>query len=160
MASADKPRRAPYQRGTAGTVALMARNRRRWPALLAAALLLPVAPAAAAPLPRRLGACSPTFIREILYRLSAADANGVQIPIAGSGSAVSYTNGGYQVSYDMVPAIHSSREGDPVELCLSFVPDCSGAPRGDGRGRVYRGRNLRTGGTWTLPDSQHSCGGA
>lgn len=138
----------------------MARNRHRWSALLAAALWLPVAPAAAAPLPRRLGECRPTFIREIHYRLSAADANGVQIPIAGSGSAVSYTNGGYQVSYDMVPAIHSSREGDSVELCLSFVPDCSGAPRGDGRGRIYRARNLRTGGTWTLPDSQHSCGGA
>ncbi|MBW4530713.1 MAG: hypothetical protein KME02_08515 [Aphanothece saxicola GSE-SYN-MK-01-06B] len=70
------------------------------------------------------------------------------------------TNGGYQVSYDTVPAIHSSREGDPVELCLTFVPDGHGAPRGDVSGRVYRARNLRTGGTWTLPDSQHSCGGA
>jgi hypothetical protein len=138
----------------------MARNSYRWQALLAACLLLPLAPAAAAPLPRRLGDCRPTFIREIHYRLSAADANGVQIPIAGSGSAVSYTNGGYQVSYDMVPEIHSSREGDRVELCLSFVPDCREAPRGDVRGRIYRARNLRTGGTWTLPDSQHSCGGA
>jgi hypothetical protein len=119
-----------------------------------------MAAATAAPLPRRLGDCRQTFIKEIHYRLSAADANGVQIPIAGSGSAVSYTNGGYQVSYDMVPAIHSSREGDPVELCLSFVPDCRRAPRGDVRGRLYRARNLRTGGTWTLPDSQHSCGGA
>lgn len=160
MPTADKPRRAAYNRGTARIVALMARNRHRWPGLLAAALLLPVVPAAAAPLPRRIGECRPTFIREIHYRLSAADANGVQIPIAGSGSAVSFTNGGYQVSYDMVPAIHGSREGDPVELCLSVVPDCSRAPRGDGRGRIYRTRNLRTGGTWTLPDSQHSCGGA
>jgi hypothetical protein len=138
----------------------MARIRHRWLALLAAVLLPPVTPAAAAPLPRRLGDCRQTFIKEIHYRLSAADANGVQIPIAGSGSAVSYTNGGYQVSYDTVPAIHSSREGDAVELCLTFVPDCRGAPRGDVRGRVYRARNLRTGGTWTLPDSQHSCGGA
>lgn len=108
----------------------MARNRHRWPALHAAALLLPVAPSSAAPLPRRLGECRPTFIREIHSRLSAADANGVQIPIAGSGSAVSYTNGGYQVSYDTVPAIHSSREGDRVEHCLSFVPDCREAPCG------------------------------
>ncbi len=99
----------------------MARNSRRWWALLAAGLLL---------------------------------------PIAGSGSAVSYSNGGYQVSYDTVPAIHRSRKGDPVELCLTFVPDSCEAPRGDVRGRFYLGRNLRTGGTWTLPDSQHSCGGA
>jgi hypothetical protein len=138
----------------------MAWNRQRWPALLAAAVLLPAVPATAAPLPRRLGECRPTFIREILYRLSAPDSNGVQIPIAGSGSAVSYTNGGYQVSYDTVPAIHASREGDPVELCLVFLPDCRGAPHGDGRGRLYRALNRRTGGTWTLPDSQHSCGGA
>ncbi len=139
---------------------MMARNRHRWQALLAAGLLLPIAPSSAAPPPRRLGDCRPTFIREIHYRLSASDANGVQIPIAGSGSAVSYTNGGYQVSYDTVPAIHSSRKGDPVQLCLTFLPDCQEAPRGDVRGRVYRARNLRTGGTWTLPDSQHSCGGA
>ncbi len=138
----------------------MARNSHRWQAPLAAALLLPLAPSSAAPLPSRLGDCRPTFIREIHYRLSAADANGVQIPIAGSGSAVRYTNGGYQVSYETVPAIHRSREGDPVELCLTFLPDCREAPRGDVRGRVYRARNLRTGGTWTLPDSQHSCGGA
>jgi hypothetical protein len=108
----------------------MARHSHRRQALLAACLLLPLAPSSAALLPRRLGECRPTFIREIHYRLSTADANGVQIPIAGSGSAVSHTNGGYQMSYDTVPAIHSSREGDRVELCLSFVPDCREAPCG------------------------------
>ncbi len=128
--------------------------------LLALGLLLPAAPASAAPLPQRVGACSRTTVKEILYRLGSTDANGVVIPVAGSGSAISYTNGGYQVSYDTVPAIHRSRPGDPVELCLTFVPDCRQAPRGDVRGRLYKARNLRTGGTWTLPDSQHSCGGA
>ena len=135
-------------------------NSRWWPALLGVSLLLPIPPACAAPLPRRLGECRKTFIKEIHYRLSSTDANGVQIPIPGSGSAVSYTNGGYQVSYDTVPAIHSSREGDPVQLCLRFHPDCREAPRGDERGRIYAAHNLRTGETWTLPDSQHSCGGA
>lgn len=111
------------------------------------------------PAPRRLGDCRPGFIREIHYWLRSTDANGVPIPIAGSGSAVSYSNGGYQVSYDTVPAIHRSREGNPVKLCLTFVPDCREAARGDVRGRFYRARNLRTGDTWTLPDSQLSCGG-
>ncbi|MEB3263503.1 MAG: hypothetical protein VKJ66_03935 [Synechococcus sp.] len=128
--------------------------------LLALPAVLRPAAATAAPLPRTLGACSRTSVKEVLYRLSSPDENGVYIPVAGSGSAISYTNGGYQVSYDMVPAIHRSQEGDAVELCLEFIPDCREAPPGDGRGRIYRARNLRTGDTWSLPDSQHSCGGA
>ena len=31
---------------------------------------------------------------------------------------------------------------------------------GDERGRVYSGTNLRTRGSWQLPDAQHMCGGA
>lgn len=130
------------------------------PGLLLASLLLPIAPSSAEPLPRRLGECRRTFVKEILYRLGSTDAKGVVIPMEGSGSAISYTNGGYQVSYDTVPAIHRSRQGDPVELCITFIPDCREAPRGDVRGRMYRVRNLRDGDTWTLPDNQHSCGGA
>jgi hypothetical protein len=97
-------------------------------ALLVATLGLAGLPASGAPLPRRIGACSRTTVKEILYRLGSTDANGVVIPVAGSGSAISYTNGGYQVSYDTVPAIHRSRAGDPVELCLTFVPDCRQPP--------------------------------
>ena len=125
-----------------------------------ALLLLPALPSMSAPLPRGKGQCSNTFVKEILYRLGATDSQGVLIPIEGSGSAVSYTNGGYQVSYDTVPAIHRSREGDPVQLCLTYIPDCSQAPKGDQRGRIYRARNLRTGESWILLDSQHRCGGA
>mgnify|MGYP006275046965 CR=1 FL=1 len=129
--------------------------------LLALTALWPLAaPLRAAPLPQVLGHCSRTTVSELLYRLGAPDANGVLIPAIGSGSAIAYSNGGYQVSYDFVPAIHRSRVGDPVELCLTFVPDCAGAPPGDRRGRVYAARNLRTGARWTLPDSQHGCGGA
>ncbi|WP_216901601.1 hypothetical protein [Synechococcus sp. CCY 9618] len=130
------------------------------PSLLTAGLLLAGLPTGAAPLPQKLDSCSRTRVKEISYRLGSTDENGVLIPMAGSGSAISYTNGGYQVSYDMEPAIHRSREGDPVELCLTFIPDCSEAHPGDVRGRQYRARNLRTGDSWTLPDSQHSCGGA
>ena len=48
--------------------------------------------------------------------------------------------------------------GDKVLMCLVAIPhDC---PPGDDRGRVYTVTNMRTAATWTLPDSQHSCGGA
>ena len=116
--------------------------------------------ALAAPLPRKVGSCAETLVKEINYRLSSADANGVDIPIPGSGSSITFTNGGYQVSYDTVGAIHRSRADDKVRVCLTFIPDCSHASPGDQRGRIYKTTNLRTGESWELPDSQHSCGGA
>lgn len=114
----------------------------------------------AAPLPRKIGVCSETFVREINYRLSSEDANGVHVPIPGSGSSITFTNGGYQVSYDTIGAIHRSRPDDKVSVCLTFSPDCSHAKPGDRGGRIYRTTNLRTGESWILPDHQHSCGGA
>ena len=99
-------------------------------------------------LPTEIGACSETTIEDIGYRLGDPD----------SGSAISYANGGGQVSYDTIPEIHRSRVGDPVRLCLVSLPeDC---PPGDDRGKVYSATNLRTGESWEAPDSQHSCGGA
>jgi hypothetical protein len=99
-------------------------------------------------LPPEIGACSETTIEDIGYRLGDPD----------SGSAISYANGGGQVSYDTIPEIHRSRVGDPVRLCLVSIPeDC---PPGDDRGKVYSATNLRTGESWEAPDSQHSCGGA
>ena len=99
-------------------------------------------------LPTEVGACSETTIEDIGYRLGAPE----------SGSAISYANGGGQVSYDTIPEIHRSRVGDPVRLCLVSIPeDC---PPGDDRGKDYSATNLRTGESWEAPDSQHSCGGA
>ena len=99
-------------------------------------------------LPTEIGECSETTIEDIGYRLGDPD----------SGSAISYANGGGQVSYDTIPEIHRSRIGDPVRLCLVSLPeDC---PPGDDRGKVYSVTNLRTGESWEAPDSQHSCGGA
>ena len=99
-------------------------------------------------LPTEIGACSETTIEDIGYRLGDPD----------SGSAISYANGGGQVSYDTIPEIHRSRVGDPVRLCLVSIPeDC---PPGDDRGKVHSATNFRTGDSWEAPDSQHSCGGA
>ena len=100
------------------------------------------------PLPTEIGSCSNTTIADIGYRLGEPD----------TGSAVSYANGGVQISYDTIPEIHHSKVGDAVTLCLVSLPeDC---PPDDDRGKIYRATNLRTGEMWEAPDSQHSCGGA
>ena len=113
------------------------------------------ATAIAAPLPAAVGQCSDTRIAKIGERLEDG-ATGE--PMAGSGSAVTFANRVYQVSYDEEPAIQHSRRGDPVHICLVKLPQ--NCPRGDHRGRIYTTTNLRTGESWTLPDSEHSCGGA
>ena len=75
-----------------------------------------------------------------------------------SGSAVGYANGGRQISYEYVAPLAESRIGDEVLVCLVSMPkDCR---PGDERGRVYSATNLRTKGSWLLPDAQHMCGGA
>jgi hypothetical protein len=105
--------------------------------------------ALAAPLPTRVGQCGETAITMLASRLEG---------VPDSGSSVEFENGGYQVSYDIIPQVRRSRVGDPVRMCLTSIP--RGCPKGDARGRIYRTTNLRTGERWTLSDSQHSCGGA
>ncbi len=120
-----------------------------------AALVALTAPVCAAGLPTKVGQCVKTTVKRVEYRLYDASTNK---PTAGSGSAIVFLNGGYQVSYDQLPAVDSSRPGDPVAMCLVAIPqDC---PPGDNRGRRYATTNLRTHMKWTLPDSEHSCGGA
>jgi hypothetical protein len=105
--------------------------------------------------PRRVGECANTTIKSVETRLSDFE---TKQPIPGSGSAVTFENGEYQVSYDTVPAIEQSKVGDPIRMCLVSVP--SNCPKGDYRGREYRTTNLRTRQSWTLTNSQHMCGGA
>ena len=119
---------------------------------LAGALALP---AAAAGLPTKVGQCVDTTIKGVGNRLEDGATNK---PMPGSGSAISFANGGYQVSYEQVPAVDSSRPGDPVRMCLASIPQ--GCPPGDDRGREYKTTNLRTHRSWNLPDAEHSCGGA
>jgi len=125
-------------------------------------LILPLALAATtaglpahAALPARIGQCVVTRVRAVATRLEDGATNR---PIAGSGSAVELANGGYQVSYDTVPAVEASRRGDRARMCLVSIP--RPCPPHDFRGRVYRTTDLRTGLAWTLSDSEHPCGGA
>jgi hypothetical protein len=99
----------------------------------------------------KIGTCYQTTVKQVLGRLGGpADGD--------NGSAILYTNGLYQVSYEAVPEIVRSRSGDPVKMCVADLPkDC---PAGDFRGIVYNTHNGRTGEDWELPDSEHDCGGA
>lgn len=107
------------------------------------------------PLPTEINQCSKTTVSEVGTRLTGG-VTGQNI--IGSGSAIKYANGGYQVSYDTVQGIDDSLVGDVVNLCLISIPsDC---PDGDNRGKVYTALNERTGHVWQAQDSQHSCGGA
>jgi hypothetical protein len=128
---------------------------KRWLIALAAASLMWPSVGGAEPLPTREGTCARTTIAAVEQRLRDSP-NG---PFAaGSGSAVRFTNGGYQVAYAEVPAVENSRTGDPVIVCLIRIP--RGCPRDDARGRVYTTTNLRTLESWTMADSEHQCGGA
>ena len=124
------------------------------PALAGLFLLLPAA-AAAQTLPSREGTCVYTRVARLEQRLQEG-ANGPFVP--GSGSAVVFANRGYQVSYDEVPAVARSHVGDRVLMCLVQIP--RPCPPGDARGRWYTTTNLRTMESWTMMDSEHSCGGA
>jgi len=123
--------------------------------LIGTALALFAGAASAAPLPKHVGQCALTKVKSVETRLEDGDTHE---PVEGSGSAVSFVNGGYQVSYDTVAAVEHSRAGDRVKLCLVSIPHP--CPPGDNRGRQYRTTNLRTHKSWLLPDAEHMCGGA
>ena len=111
--------------------------------------------ALAADMPAHVGQCTMTTVKKVETRLMDG-ATGR--PMLGSGSAIEFANGGYQVAYDQIAAVDRSRPGDPVRICLVSIPHH--CPPGDNRGRTYKTDNLRTRGSWTLPDSEHMCGGA
>jgi len=104
-------------------------------------------------LPTEVGQCANTTIKRIGSRF-ADDINANP----DDGSAVQFANDGWQISYDKEPGLLHAEVGDPVMMCLVELPkDC---PPGDDRGKVYTTTDLRTEESWTLPDSQHTCGGA
>jgi hypothetical protein len=105
-------------------------------------------------LPEQIGTCVFTHVKSVETRLQGAGGK----PVPDSGSAISFVNGGYQVSYGQIPGVDSSQVGDKVMMCLASVP--ANCPAGDDRGKVYTTTNFRTGQSWTLPDSEHDCGGA
>jgi hypothetical protein len=122
---------------------------------LVAILAWSAASAAETRLPKQVGDCARTRISLITHRLE--DGN-THKPVLDSGSAIEFANRLYQVSYDEVPEVARSRVGDTVLVCLVQLP--KHCPRGDNRGKMYTTTNLRTLESWTMPDAEHSCGGA
>lgn len=107
-------------------------------------------------IPRSIGQCVRTRVARVTPRLDPGHP-----PVSSdfdSGTAIDFTNKGYQVSYDRIEPLLSSQPGDEVVVCLTSIP--RHCPPGDARGRTYAATNLRTGASWWLPDSEHSCGGA
>ena len=108
-------------------------------------------------LPTTVGACTKTKIAGITSRfggqIKRPDSDGTD-----AGSAVNFANKGYVVSYSYEEAVADSAIGDDVIMCLVSIPkDC---PPGDERGRFYSTTNLRTMGSWILPDAEHMRGRA
>jgi hypothetical protein len=136
------------RRGVAGGV------RGRMRLLLLVAALAAASPAFAARMPTHVGQCTISVVKKVETRLMG----GPDQTVAGSGSAIDFANGGSQVSYEQVMAVDHSRPGDRARICLVSIPE--NCPPGDNRGRMYRTTNLRTHQSWTLPDSEHMCGGA
>ncbi|MBN9217438.1 MAG: hypothetical protein J0I79_05745 [Mesorhizobium sp.] len=107
------------------------------------------------PLPSAIGQCASTHIKTLTARLGD---DPLETATPDAGSAATFTNGGGAVSYDREPGLVASKVGEPVVMCLISIPrDC---PKDDDRGRVYYSIDLVAKGSWTLPDSQHMCGGA
>ncbi|MBP0444822.1 hypothetical protein J8J14_08495 [Roseomonas sp. SSH11] len=104
-------------------------------------------------LPSRVAACVTTRVAGIGARLEGKAPGEFS-----SGTSVVFANGGRQVSYERERAVIESKPGDRVVMCLTVIPRA--CPPGDDRGRYYMVTNLRTRGSWSLPDSQHLCGGA
>lgn len=104
--------------------------------------------------PTEVGKCSNTFVSRVATRLG--DENNQPFPA--SGTSIEFTNGIYLVSYDIVQSAEASKLGHKAKICLDSVPQ--NCPPGDNRGKIYSVLNYVTGGRFTLPDSQHFCGGA
>ena len=106
--------------------------------------------------PKSPGQCVSTRVAEVHPRLGGDGP--VKSTDYDAGTGVEFDNGGHQVSYSREQGLITSYPGDTVVMCLISIPQA--CPPGDDRGRSYLVTNMRTKKTWTLPDSQHMCGGA
>lgn len=97
----------------------------------------------------KIGTCFDTQVASIGSRLENTP---------DSGSAVSYTDGQDQVSYETSAAVQAFRVGDPIRLCVTNLP--GHCPPADDRGIGFVAVDARTGGSWEANDSEHECGGA
>jgi uncharacterized protein len=106
----------------------------------------------------KVGECAVSTVKEASARLCDEDASGYCAPAPDSGSALFLENDMYGVSYDQEKAVDTAKPGDVVTACLVSLPE--NCPAGDDRGYIWSYSFKRTSRTVTLPDAEHSCGGA
>lgn len=99
-----------------------------------------------------VGSCYDSEVRNVRFRLESSldgtlDRN--------SGSAIEFRDGLYLVGFDRVPAVHRSKIGDRVQICL--VAEERNCARGLEPTRTYRVANTRTRDRFTMSDSTKSC---
>ena len=108
------------------------------------------------PLRVRVGECFSTTIKGRGGRFGRAE--GIEDYLGDDGTALVFADGHYMVDYTPDKKVAKWRNGDPVRLCVTDLPqDC---PKGDYRGIEYVASNLRHHTSWRAWDSQHGCGGA
>jgi hypothetical protein len=99
----------------------------------------------------KVGTCYPARITAIGGRMAKR-------PGTDAGTTVEYSMGLSLVDYGLVRPVARSRVGDRVRVCVHDLPE--NCPGDDLRGIGYQTRNLRTGESWIMSDSQHECRGA
>jgi hypothetical protein len=98
-----------------------------------------------------IGSCHRTRITTVSGRFGGR-------PGREEGTVIGFANRLWLIDYGYVPAAARSRVGDAAVVCVHDLPeDC---PADDLRGIGYRARDLRTGESWLMGDSQHLCRGA
>lgn len=117
---------------------------------VSATMMVKGKPIVSSKIPSVIGDCSATTVLDVHPRLDMED------PDFSAGIGIDYANEGYGVSYSREEPVARSKPGDPVVLCLIEIDrDCPP----DSGGRLFLTTNQRTGESWILPDTQHTCGG-
>lgn len=99
------------------------------------------------------GKCESTLISKVGHRIE-----GNSEFSRTSGSAVTFANGAFLVSYSESAVVRGSKVGDPVLLCT--VSTQQGCPAGRPPSKTIVMVNLKTSRFWKADTSSHSCDGA
>jgi uncharacterized protein len=106
-------------------------------------------------LPMSIGRCTKTKIVGMTMR--SGDPSKRPMDDASYQMSVEYEDSGFQISSKYVPELAASSPGDDVVLCLDAIPSYC---LWNEHVRIYSATNLRTNGSWIMPDpdAQQVCG--
>ena len=98
--------------------------------------------------------CSDTTVKQVSSRLVDPSTG----PMWESGASVSFANGVVLTAYNTPTVVRNERTGDKVQVCLVAVPKV--CPPGDDRGKEYSVYDYQQKASYTMANSEHTCGGA